>query len=84
MIWGASLLYAFIILSLFMPDMALSSLQSRARLCAVSVCYAVLLLTPSEALYSRKGPVSQLTTKTFGKLILESDLPAVVEFYAPW
>ncbi|KAL0035526.1 hypothetical protein WJX77_010582 [Trebouxia sp. C0004] len=25
-----------------------------------------------------------LTTKTFGKLVLESNLPAVVEFYAPW
>ncbi len=84
MIWGASLLSAFINLSLFMADMALFSLQSRARLCAVFVCYAVLLLAPSEALYSRKGPVSQLTTKTFGKLVLESDLPAVVEFYAPW
>jgi len=64
--------------------MASFSLQSRASLWAVFVCYALLLLTPSEALYSRKGPVSQLTTKTFGKLILESDLPAVVEFYAPW
>ncbi|KAL0020067.1 hypothetical protein WJX79_001481 [Trebouxia sp. C0005] len=67
-----------------MADMALFSLQSRARLWAVFVCYAVLSLAPSEALYSRKGPVSQLTTQTFGKLVLESDLPAVVEFYAPW
>ena len=67
-----------------MADMALFSHHSRARLWAIFVCYAVLLLAPSEALYSRIGPVSQLTTKTFGKLVLESELPAVVEFYAPW
>ena len=84
MIWGASLLNAFANLSLFMADMASFSRQSGARSWAILVFCAVLSLTPSEALYSRKGPVSQLTTKTFGKMVLESDLPAVVEFYAPW
>ena len=44
----------------------------------------VTLLTPSTALYTKKGPVTQLTTKTFSKAVLDSDLPAMVEFYAPW
>ena len=44
----------------------------------------VTLVTPSTALYTKKGPVTQLTTKTFSKAVLDSNLPAVVEFYAPW
>lgn len=46
------------------------------------VCIA--LLTPATALYTKKSPVVQLTPKTFGKAVLDSDLPAMVEFYAPW
>lgn len=44
----------------------------------------VALVTPTTALYTKKGPVTQLTPKTFGKAVLDSDLPAMVEFYAPW
>ncbi|KAL3148687.1 hypothetical protein ABBQ38_014102 [Trebouxia sp. C0009 RCD-2024] len=44
----------------------------------------VALLASTSALYTKKGPVSQLTTRTFSKAVLDSDLPAIVEFYAPW
>lgn len=44
----------------------------------------VTLLAQTSALYTKKGPVTQLTTRTFSKAVLDSNLPAVVEFYAPW
>ncbi len=42
------------------------------------------MLAVSHALYSSSGPVLSLSKKTFKSQILESDLPAVVEFFAPW
>lgn len=42
------------------------------------------LLGSTSALYSKGGPVQQLSRKSFESVILNSDLPAVVEFYAPW
>ena len=42
------------------------------------------MLTVSHALYPSSGPVLSLSKKTFKSQILESDLPAVVEFFAPW
>ena len=59
------------------------SCPSAARTLLSWTCAAVLVIT-ANALYSRKGPVAQLTPKTFGKAVLDSDLPAAVEFYAPW
>ena len=56
--------------------------RSSSHAFLVLVC--VTLLTPSTALYTKKGPVNQLTTKTFSQAVLDSNLPAVVEFYAPW
>jgi protein disulfide-isomerase A6 len=36
------------------------------------------------ALYSAKGPVKLVTFKNFASEVVDSDLPAVVEFFAPW
>lgn len=38
----------------------------------------------STALYTSSGPVKLVTKKTFASEIVESDLPSVVEFFAPW
>lgn len=48
------------------------------------VCILAYKTETANALYTRKGPVSLLTPKTFDKVIHQSNLPAVVEFYAPW
>lgn len=48
------------------------------------LCVLVAAASTTDALYTRKGPVSLLTPKTFDKAIHQSNLPAVVEFYAPW
>lgn len=42
------------------------------------------MLMVSHAFYTSSGPVRSLSKKTFKSQILESDLPAVVEFFAPW
>jgi protein disulfide-isomerase A6 len=42
------------------------------------------LLAYSHALYLKSGPVKLLDQKKFKAEILESDLPSVVEFFAPW
>jgi thiol-disulfide isomerase/thioredoxin len=47
------------------------------------VCFFAALI-PTEALYSKSGPVKLLNKKTFKSEILDSDLPSVVEFFAPW
>ena len=36
------------------------------------------------ALYTSKGPVKPLTHKNFAAEVVDSDLPAIVEFFAPW
>ena len=47
---------------------------------------AVLLaaLASAAALYSSGGPVVSLSKKNFRAEVLDSSLPALVEFYAPW
>ncbi len=47
---------------------------------------AVLLaaLASAAALYSSGGPVLILSKKNFRAEVLDSSLPALVEFYAPW
>ena len=42
------------------------------------------MIAAAHGLYSSSGPVLSLNKKTFQSQILQSDLPAVVEFYAPW
>ncbi len=37
-----------------------------------------------DALYSPSGPVKLLNKKNFKSEILESNLPSIVEFFAPW
>ena len=49
-----------------------------------SVLVLLSMLAVSHALYTKSGPVLSLSKKTLKSEILESDLPAVVEFYAPW
>ena len=41
-------------------------------------------LSGTAALYSAKGPVKLVTFRDFASEIVDSDLPAVVEFFAPW
>ena len=51
-------------------------------------CGALLVLlsmiAAAHGLYSSSGPVLSLNKKTFQSQVLQSDLPAVVEFFAPW
>ena len=49
-----------------------------------SVLVLLSMIAACHGLYSGSGPVLSLSKKTFKSQILESDLPAVVEFYAPW
>ncbi|KAK9853382.1 hypothetical protein WJX84_006756 [Apatococcus fuscideae] len=44
----------------------------------------VLLLGQAEALYGRKSAVRVLDSKNFDKVVLQQDVAAVVEFFAPW
>lgn len=44
----------------------------------------VLKIATTDALYQKGGPVQLLSHKTFDATVLQSDLPAVVEFFAPW
>ncbi|KAJ6144192.1 hypothetical protein N7470_008087 [Penicillium chermesinum] len=49
---------------------------------------AALLLSAlpanADGLYTKKSPVLQLTPKTYGSLIANSNHTSIVEFYAPW
>lgn len=42
------------------------------------------VLASATALYSSGGPVRTLDKKNFKAEVLDSNLPALVEFYAPW
>ena len=53
------------------------------QLFAVAAVLAICL-RGSDALYSSSGPVRLVTKKTFASEIVNSDLPSVVEFFAPW
>ena len=54
------------------------------RQTVVVVAVLGIFLRGSAALYSKSGPVKVVTKKTFASEIVESDLPSVVEFFAPW
>ena len=43
-----------------------------------------LQLSGLAALYTSKGPVKLLTHRNFAAEVVDSDLPSLVEFYAPW
>lgn len=47
------------------------------------VCLLAALIA-ADALYSKSGPVKLLNKKSFRSEVLDSDLPSVVEFFAPW
>lgn len=56
------------------------------RRCAI-VALACLFLaasTPAHAMYSPGGALKLVQAKNFKQKILDSELPAIVEFYAPW
>ncbi len=44
----------------------------------------LIALGSTEALYSQSGPVKLLNKKSFNSEILDSNLPSIVEFFAPW
>lgn len=50
----------------------------------MSVLALLSMLAAAQGMYSSSGPVLSVSKKTFKSQILESDLPAVVEFFAPW
>ncbi|KAG5934060.1 hypothetical protein E4U53_000771 [Claviceps sorghi] len=46
---------------------------------------AVLAAVPgARGMYTKKSPVLQVTAKTYGSLIAQSNHTSIVEFYAPW
>lgn len=48
------------------------------------VCIALSYAEPTEALYSGADKVKVLTARNFRHFVIETELPAMVEFYAPW
>ena len=48
------------------------------------VAVLISLSSGALALYSSGGPVQILSKKTFKAQVIDSDLPALVEFFAPW
>lgn len=48
------------------------------------VAIVVATLSSALALYSSGGPVQILSKKNFKAQVIDTDLPALVEFYAPW
>lgn len=48
------------------------------------VCVTLSYIEPTEALYSASDRVKVLTARDFRHFVIESELPAMVEFYAPW
>lgn len=50
----------------------------------IALANLALLLVCSDALYQTSGPVKLLNPKNFKSEVLDSDLPSVVEFFAPW
>ena len=53
------------------------------RALAVALLALCLGAGGAAALYEKDGPVALLTARSFSK-VLESELPVVVEFFAPW
>ncbi len=43
-----------------------------------------LLVVQAAALYGRKSAVQVLDAKSFDKVIMQQDMAAIVEFFAPW
>eukprot|EP01023_Acetabularia_acetabulum_P024569 TRINITY_DN2369_c0_g1_i4.p1 TRINITY_DN2369_c0_g1~~TRINITY_DN2369_c0_g1_i4.p1 ORF type:complete len:749 (-),score=166.87 TRINITY_DN2369_c0_g1_i4:288-2534(-) len=50
----------------------------------LQVVIYILLVNGIIGLYDGKGAVTTLTTSNFQSLITDSNIPALVEFYAPW
>ena len=48
------------------------------------VAVVVATFSSALALYSSSGPVQILSKKNFKAQVVDTDLPALVEFYAPW
>ncbi|KAF2403959.1 thioredoxin-domain-containing protein [Trichodelitschia bisporula] len=51
---------------------------------AVSAAALLLCMPVNAGLYSANSPVLQVTSKTYDKLIAQSNHTSIVEFYAPW
>lgn len=50
----------------------------------MSMLVLLSVLAVAHGIYGGSGPVLSVNKKDFKAVILESSLPAVVEFYAPW
>ena len=50
----------------------------------MSVLVLLSVLAVAHGIYGGSGPVISVNKKDFKAVILESNLPAIVEFYAPW
>ncbi|KAI9017170.1 thioredoxin-like protein [Gaertneriomyces semiglobifer] len=56
-----------------------------ALLRSLAAVFVLLLWTsPAFALYSSRDPVVLVNEKTFKREVLSSDVPVIVEFFAPW
>ena len=51
---------------------------------AILVCLFASSSWQADAIYSPGGAMKLVTAKNFKQKILDSELPAIVEFYAPW
>ena len=40
--------------------------------------------SPAQALYGSDSKVKVLTARNFKSAVIDSDIPAMVEFFAPW
>lgn len=45
---------------------------------------ALLFVSSANAFYGKGSAVQLASAKTFGSLVLNHDLPVLVEFFAPW
>lgn len=48
------------------------------------VLQALLFVSSANAFYGKGSAVQLASAKTFGTLVLNHDLPVLVEFFAPW
>jgi hypothetical protein len=53
---------------------------------SLAICVGLFLglVGPADALYEENGPVKLLGPETFKEVVVDSDLPALVEFFAPY
>lgn len=51
---------------------------------ALTLALLALFVTPTAALYGPSDKVVVLTAANFDREVLQSELPVMVEFFAPW